>query len=509
MPTGQDALNQLEYQYGLPPGVLNAIWGQESGRGQNMLNRSSGAAGHFQLMEENSRAAGIDPNDFGASAEWTAKYAADALKRFPALDPVEAIAAHHYGGPNTKQWGPKTRKYVSDIRARLGKAPDVRMASAIAGPGEISDVTDQTPTGDPVTGRMDMPLPQGVPQQSQPPIADLVSARLLSMEGSDRLTKAQALERSFGMIANMLSPPWQQQALPHEPPRGLTAREQLQAESQLFTLEVGRRTQQREQEQQRKENEYRMNEAQKAEASGDFQKADFLRAGMGGEEELLPVSMRPEPDLALKAVIDPATGRPTYVREQEALGMEPFSKPQVEISTGEKLPGGYRWKDPSDLAQGVEPVPGGPAEQPTGEERKSRSYADRMLSAEATIDQLDSAPQVEGGLSRMWAQTAPNSLQTAEAQQYRNAADQWIRAKLRKESGAVIAADEMAQEYTTFFPVVGDGPEVVEQKRVARIEAMRALEAEAGRADPGGEVELTSDEKAELEMRRRARGLVQ
>ncbi len=297
MSAGQDTLTQLEYQYGLPQGVLDAIWGQESGRGRNMLNRSSGAAGHFQLIEENSRAAGIDPNDFGASAKWTAKYAADALKRFPALDPVEAIAAHHYGGPDTRQWGPKTRKYVGDIRARLGKAPDVRMASAMVGAGEISDVTDRTPTGDPVTGQMDMPFtaPQGQPAPTQPPIGDVVSARLQSMEGGGRLTKGEALERGFGRLANLFAPPWQrQQALPYEPPKPLTPAQQLQQEANLYTLEARRRKDKREHEQQLKQNEVRELAAQQMQAQ-DPAGAAAIRAGIA-DEFLVPESMQPKPE---------------------------------------------------------------------------------------------------------------------------------------------------------------------------------------------------------------------
>ncbi len=140
-------LRKLERERGLPAGVLDALWAQESSRGRNMLNPSNGAAGHFQLMPENYRAAGIDPNDFLASATWAADYAKQAIQKFPGLDPVDAIASHHYGGPNTAQWGPRTRKYVEDIRGRL--MPDVRMAS--------NDMTQPVPTGDPVTGRMDMP----------------------------------------------------------------------------------------------------------------------------------------------------------------------------------------------------------------------------------------------------------------------------------------------------------------------------------------------------------------
>ena len=112
--------NILESKYGLPSGILDVIWKQESGRGTNMTNPDSGAQGHFQLMEDNWKKAGIDPDNLEQSAEWTAKYAKEAMDARPDLDPVEAIASRHYGGPNESMWGPKTRKYVSDIKAQMG-----------------------------------------------------------------------------------------------------------------------------------------------------------------------------------------------------------------------------------------------------------------------------------------------------------------------------------------------------------------------------------------------------
>jgi len=73
-------------------------------------------------------------------------------------------------------------------------------------------------------------------------------------------------------------------------------------------------------------------------------------------------------------------------------------------------------------------------------------------------------------------------VQSPEQQQYKQAADDWIRAKLRKESGAVIGKDEMDQEYITYFPQVGDSAAVVAQKAEARRVATEAMRTSAGRA---------------------------
>lgn len=47
--------------------------------------------------------------------------------------------------------------------------------------------------------------------------------------------------------------------------------------------------------------------------------------------------------------------------------MKEAGRQQVNIDTGEKLPSGFRWKDPNKREMGVEPIPGGPATQIPGE----------------------------------------------------------------------------------------------------------------------------------------------
>lgn len=61
-----------------------------------------------------------------------------------------------------------------------------------------------------------------------------------------------------------------------------------------------------------------------------------------------------------------------------------------------------------------------------------------------------------------------------------NYADEFIRAKLRKESGAAIPTDEMAREYRVYFPVVGDGPDDLKRKAGLRQQAIEALRIQAG-----------------------------
>lgn len=104
-------LRKREAEEGLPPGILAELAMKESSQGRNMLNPSSGAAGHYGIMPFNYKGK-FDPNDFKASTEWTIDYAKQALERFPEMDPAKAIKAHHFGGPNTKIWGPQTKEYA-------------------------------------------------------------------------------------------------------------------------------------------------------------------------------------------------------------------------------------------------------------------------------------------------------------------------------------------------------------------------------------------------------------
>jgi hypothetical protein len=72
--------------------------------------------------------------------------------------------------------------------------------------------------------------------------------------------------------------------------------------------------------------------------------------------------------------------------------------------------------------------------------------------------------------------------QSVETQKYDQAAQDWIRAKLRKESGAAIGKDEMVQEYNTYFPQVGDSPDKLAQKAEARRVATLGMQKSAGKA---------------------------
>jgi hypothetical protein len=91
-------LNQLERKYALPEGLLDRVWKRESLRGNpKFMESPKGAKGHFGFMDKTAKQYGVkDPNDFKQSAEGSAKYFADLLKKYGG-DIKYAAAAYNWG----------------------------------------------------------------------------------------------------------------------------------------------------------------------------------------------------------------------------------------------------------------------------------------------------------------------------------------------------------------------------------------------------------------------------
>jgi hypothetical protein len=162
------------------------------------------------------------------------------------------------------------------------------------------------------------------------------------------------------------------------------------------------------------------------------------------------------------------------------------------------------------IIEGVTPPP--PKPVPTTEaENTASGFLGRMQAAERIIGQLDGGEltlgtSIVGGLPLV-GDYAQRKVMNEKQQQYKQAADDWIRAKLRKESGAVIGESEREEEYKTYFPQPGDKPANIQQKAMARRQAEQQLTQSAGRAAP----QLTEAEFTQAETnyiaKRRAQGI--
>lgn len=86
----------------------------------------------------------------------------------------------------------------------------------------------------------------------------------------------------------------------------------------------------------------------------------------------------------------------------------------------------------------------------------------------------------EGGFFGSGTAAELNKQLPPDAQQYFQQAQDWVRAKLRKESGAAIGAQEMLNEVSTYFPLPGDGQKTLDAKARSRQVAIEAMKIAAG-----------------------------
>jgi hypothetical protein len=144
--------------------------------------------------------------------------------------------------------------------------------------------------------------------------------------------------------------------------------------------------------------------------------------------------------------------------------------------------------------------------KPTEGERNAAGFVQRMEASEQMIDKLENKiatqqmgtgkvamgdakkvnepyatgyTQFLGGIPLI-GEYARTKAMTPEQQQYRQAQENWVRANLRKESGAAIGAEEMDKEIATYFPMPGNDAATIQQKKVARQVTMDSMRKAAG-----------------------------
>lgn len=142
------------------------------------------------------------------------------------------------------------------------------------------------------------------------------------------------------------------------------------------------------------------------------------------------------------------------------------------------------------------PIVQGADKPPPEHIAKAANFASRMVEAERNVRSIlngkDPISGKEGGtpfpaadndiaLTNALPEAARNMVISGDHQRYRQAAEQWIRAFLRKESGAAIGADEFKRDFVVYFPQPGDKPEVIAQKEAARVAAAGGIAGEGGK----------------------------
>lgn len=138
--------------------------------------------------------------------------------------------------------------------------------------------------------------------------------------------------------------------------------------------------------------------------------------------------------------------------------------------------------------------------KPTESEQKAAGFAQRMELSDKLLKDIEdkvTTQQLAGkDVGTMYATPRTEALgkiplvggylqqkgSSVQQQLYRQAQENWIRANLRKESGATILPDEMEGEIKTYFPKPGDSPQLVEQKQLARQVTQNAMKTAAGKS---------------------------
>lgn len=138
---------------------------------------------------------------------------------------------------------------------------------------------------------------------------------------------------------------------------------------------------------------------------------------------------------------------------------------------------------------GAEPYEGPVMPKPAAEkapseaERTSAGYLGRMEAAEKAMANAPALP-LALQLAVDKAPTGANYVLTPQQQVSRQQQEDWVRAKLRKESGAVIGEEEMAREIRTYFPRAGDSAAVINSKAQSRAQAIEQMRTGAGKVKP-------------------------
>lgn len=169
---------------------------------------------------------------------------------------------------------------------------------------------------------------------------------------------------------------------------------------------------------------------------------------------------------------------------------------------------------PQSQAVGMTPFKGGggaPGSKPplTEGEAKGTLYLGQMRSASGVLDKLESSNPMAVGLA---GNSFTNFLAPENAQKVNQAQNQWSEAFLRAKTGAAATPEEVTLNNLTFFPKPGDSAATIEQKKAARAQAERDMEAPAGRgaagagAQPDAPPSLPSADAIAAEIARRNGG---
>ena len=140
--------------------------------------------------------------------------------------------------------------------------------------------------------------------------------------------------------------------------------------------------------------------------------------------------------------------------------------------------------------------------KPTDTETNAAGFASRMVAANSITSKLatGNVPKTVEAISGaipLIGKTIPEIIPegigglSPERRQYLQAANNFIRANLRKESGAAIGADEWTAEFVNYFPQYNDDAKTIKQKEVFRNILTQNMIAAGGKSYKAPNMEAT------------------
>jgi len=164
------------------------------------------------------------------------------------------------------------------------------------------------------------------------------------------------------------------------------------------------------------------------------------------------------------------------VWNEETNAMDTIAVPRAQVSAAIGGHGGSGGKGDRVV------VSRGKPEQMTDAQSAAALYADRARSSDEILEKVEIQGKNYAGRA---LEKAPlglgNYFQDPDYQKFEQARRDFINAILRRESGAVINAEEFVNAEKQYFPAPGDSEEVIKQKRENRRIAIEGLSRSAGR----------------------------
>ena len=206
------------------------------------------------------------------------------------------------------------------------------------------------------------------------------------------------------------------------------------------------------------------------------QNAPDLVGQFANREALAAKYMSVAEVLKQRAGPEPADEYGRYAAEERQAGRQPLSR--IEYAQAKKGKTAVYGPDGNIIFE-----QGGTSGPPklTVDAAKNSGFLIRTQESNKTLNELESqgTDLAQKGLGAV-PMDLGNYLRTQEYQKFDQARRDFVNAILRRESGAVISEEEFANANKQYFPVPGDGPEVIAQKRRNRETAIEGLRIGAG-----------------------------